>query len=259
MAQWKNIIDEQARRRFQQQRQQKQQQFAYASDDDSDANGNANANANGDSLTGDMSGPGFTYKLPARYSSFGNNDDVPFAVGPSHPFFYEKNPNGDRMMAETADAAATLAEGGSLTKSDAPMLTYRNVLNADADSIHLNSDGIPTYKVKAPMNINPKIIPYDYAVNLADDSDTADNSYEQSKSQDVLTREDIQKLVESLQRNGQGKAIVNVLKPFTQSMQQNDVAKKPVDLNSAWVVAVIAGVSAALTVGLLAIGIGWYT
>lgn len=110
------------------------------------------------------------------------------------------------------------------------------------------------------MNINPKIIPYDYAVNaVVADTDSADNSYEQSKSQDVLTREDIKKLVENLQRKGQGKAIVNVLQPFTQSMQQNDVAKKPVDLNSAWVIAVIAGVSAAFTVGLLAIGIGWYT
>lgn len=245
LSQWKNIIDEQARRRFQQQRQ-KQKQFAYANGDDSDANGNSEH----DALTDDVSGPGFTYKLPVHYSSFGNE----FAVGPENPKFYEKNPNTERVMAEAAAAAAaTLAEGGSLSKSDAPMLTYRNVLNSEADSVHLNSDGIPTYKVKAPMNINPKIIPYDYA------SDTIDNSYEQSKSQDVLTREDIQKLVENLQRNGQGKAIVNVLQPFTQSMQQNDVAKKPVDLNSAWVVAVIAGVSAALTVGLLAIGIGWYT
>lgn len=131
-SQWKNIIDEQARRRLQAQRQ-RQQQFAYAAngdDGDSDANG---------SLTDDMSGPGFTYKLPAQYSSFGNDDDVPFAVGPSHPKFYEKNPNTDRTMSAAA-AAATLAEGGSLMKpSDANMLSYKNVLNSDADSIvHLN-------------------------------------------------------------------------------------------------------------------------
>lgn len=258
MSQWKNIIDEQARRRFQQERQ-KQQQFAYANGEDSDANGNTDR----DSLTDDMSGPGFTYKLPVHYPSFDSYDENAFAVGPEHPKFYEKNPNTERVMAKAAAAAAaaaaTLAEGGSLTKSDASMLTYRNVLNSEADSVHLNSDGIPTYKVKAPMNISPKIIPYDYsAINLAD-SDSADNSYEQSKSQNVLTREDLQKLVENLQLKGQGEAIVNVLQPYTQSMQQNDVAKKPVDLNSAWVVAVIAGVSAALTVGLLAIGIGWYT
>lgn len=218
LAQWKNIIDEQARRRFQQQRQK--QQFSYS---------------NGDSLTDEASGPGFTYKLPVQYSSFGNEDEVPFAVGPSHPKFYEKIANTN------ADA----------TKTE-PVLTYKNVLNSENDPVHLTSDGIPSYKVKAPMNVNPKIIPYDEALNA-----DLDNSYEMSKSQDVLTREDLQKLFESLQRKGQGKAIVNVLQPLTQS--QNDVAKKPVDLNSAWVIAVIAGVSAAFTVGLLAIGIGWYT
>lgn len=141
LSQWKNIIDEQARRRFQQQRQ-RQQQFAYAANGDTDGDGDATGNINHDSLslTDDVSGPGFTYKLPAHYSSFGNNEDeVPFAVGPSHPKFYEKNPNTERTMSAAA-ASATLAEGGSLLKSgDSNMLTYKNVLNSDADPIvHLN-------------------------------------------------------------------------------------------------------------------------
>lgn len=137
LAQWKNIIDEQARRRFQQQRQ-RQQQFAYAANGD-DGDSDSNGNGNRDSLTDDMSGPGFTYKLPVHYSSYGNDDDVPFAVGPAHPKFYEKNPNTERTMSAAA-AAATLAEGGSLIKSgDLPMLTYKNVLNSDTDSVvHLN-------------------------------------------------------------------------------------------------------------------------
>lgn len=218
LAQWKNIIDEQARRRFQQERQQ--QQFAYS---------------NGDSLTDEVSGPGFTYKLPVHYSLYGTDDEIPFAVGPSHPKFYEKIGN-------------TVQEP---TKTD-PLLTYKTVLNAENDPVHLTSDGIPSYKVKAPMNINPKIIPYEDALN-----EDIENSYEKSKSEDVLMREDLKKLFENLQRKGQGHAIVNLLQPSIQS--QNDVAKKPVDLNSAWVIAVIAGVSAAFTVGLLAIGIGWYT
>lgn len=180
-----------------------------------------------------MSGPGFTYKLPVQYSSFGSEDEIPFAVGPGHPKFYEKIPNTNKEPAKTGQQ----------------MPTYKSVLNSENDPVHLTSDGIPSYKVKAPMNVNPKIIPYD-------DTDT-DNSYEMSNSQDVLTREDLKKLFENLERKGQGKAILNGLQPFTQL--QNDVAKKPVDLNSAWVIAVIAGVSAAFTVGLLAIGIGWYT
>lgn len=216
---WKNIIDEQARRRFQQQRQK--QQFPFANDDDT--------------VTDEISGPDFTYKLPMQYSSFGNENEKPFAYGPNHPKFYEKIPPVNKNSAKIET-----------------IHTYKNVLNSEIDPVHLTSDGIPSYKIKAPMNVNPKIIPYDEALNA-----DVDDSYEMSKSQDVLTREDLKKLFENLQRKGQGKAIVNVLQPFTQS--QNDVAKKPVDLNSAWVIAVIAGVSAAFTVGLLAIGIGWYT
>lgn len=219
LTQWKNIIDEQARRRFQQQRQK--QQFAFSND--------------GDSLTEEMSRPDFTYKLPVQYSSFGSEDEIPFAVGPGHPKFYDKIPNTNKDPAKTEQ-----------------MMSYKNVLNSENDPVHLTSDGILSYKVKAPMNVNPKIIPYDDALN----ADT-DNSYEMTNSQDVLTREDVEKLLENLERKGQGKAILNGLQPFTQS--QSDVAKKPVDLNSAWVIAVIAGVSAAFTVGLLAIGIGWYT
>lgn len=216
---WKNIIDEQARRRFQQQRQQ--QQYSYS---------------NNEQLTDEGSGPGFTYQLPVQYPPFSSNDDdVPFAIGPGHPKFYEK------VGSSIKDSV----------KSDA-VLTYKNVLGAENDPVHLTSDGIPSYKVKAPMNVNPKIIPFDDASNV-----DIENSYEMSKSKDILTREDLKKLFENLERKGQGKTIANMLPPFTQS--QNDVAKKPVDLNSAWVIGVIAGVSAAFTVGLLAIGIGWYT
>lgn len=221
LAQWKemkNIIDEQARRRFQQERQQ-QQQYSFP---------------NNEQLADEVSGPGFTYRLPIQYSPFTNDEEPPFAVGPGHPKFYEKI--GHPIKDSTA-------------KSE-PVFTYKNVLGSENEPVHLTSDGI-FHKVKAPMNVNPKIIPND-------DTDTdTENTYDISKSKDVLTREDLKKLFENLEQKGQGKAIVNVLQPFTQS--QNDVAKKPVDLNSAWVIGVIAGVSAAFTVGLLAIGIGWYT
>lgn len=95
------------------------------------------------------------------------------------------------------------------------------------------------------MDINPKIVPFE---------DSHGNSNEVSKSKDVMTREDLQKLLENLQKKGQEEAIVNVY--------QNDVFKKHMELDAAmgmYVIALIAGVSAAVTVGLLAIGIGWYT
>lgn len=194
---------------------------------------------NGESLTEEVSGSGFTYKLPIQYPSFANGE-IPFAVGPGHPKYYEKNENSN------INAAASDPDS---------VLSYKTSLNTENDSpVRLSSDGIPSYKIKAPMNINPKIIPYDDALNA-----DFDNSYEMSKSKDVLTRDDLKKLVENLEQNGQGEAIMNLFQPGAQIQTQNDVAKKPVDLNSAWVIAVIAGVSAAFTVGLLAIGIGWYT
>lgn len=211
------IITEQARRRFQE--RQQQQQYSFQN--------------NNEQLTDEGSGPGFTYKLPIQYSPFSSeNDDVPFAIGPGHPNFYEKNGNSFKDS----------------IKSN-PIITYKNVLSTENDPVHLTSDGIPSLKVKAPMNVNPKIL-----TDNLDDVDTENTYGSLSNSRDVITREDLAKLLENSERNGQGKAIVNVPKS-----SNNEVAKKPVDLNSAWVIAVIAGVSAAFTVGLLAIGIGWYT
>lgn len=217
----KNIIDEQARRRFQEQLHKKQL-----------------SQQSGEPLTEEVSGPGFTYELPIQYPYYPIDDEKPFAYGPGNPKYYEKT-----------DSTKTTA-GGSNGGID-PLITYKAILNGENETpARLSSDGIPSYKVKAPMNINPKIITYDEILNNEND-----NSYEISKSEDVAFRDDLQKLFENLNRKGQGQAIVNYLNP----MGQNDVAKKPVDLNSAWVIAVIAGVSAAFTVGLLAIGIGWYT
>ncbi|XP_031620178.1 uncharacterized protein LOC116338821 [Contarinia nasturtii] len=206
--------NEHARRRFQQ-RQQQQQHYSFPNDEP---------------LTDEVSGPGFTYKLPIQYQPYTSDDDeIPFAVGPNHPKFYEK-------IGNTFD---------SNSKSE-PIFTYKNRLAAESDPIYLTSDGYTSIKVKAPMNINPKIIP---SVDYSDDVDTENNSNDISKSKDVFMLDDLRKA----QRKGQGKAIANELQP------PNDVAKKPVDLNSAWVIAIIAGVSAAFTVGLLGIGIGWYT
>lgn len=179
--------------------------------------------------------PAFTYKLPIQYPFWSNDDETPFAVRPGNPKYYEEF--GGKEISVKTD----------------PLSTYQESLNIDNESpVGLSGDGIPFYKVKAPMNVNPNVIPYDE--KLKNDND---NSYEKSQSMDIPSRDDIQRLLKHLDKMGQGHAIVNHLNPLLHS--QNDVDKKPVDLNSAWVIAVIAGVSAAFTVGLLAIGIGWYT
>lgn len=95
------------------------------------------------------------------------------------------------------------------------------------------------------MEINPKVIGGDDALL---------NSNTPSKSKDVMSRDDLKMLVEKLQKNNQEEAVVNAYK--------SDVLKKRMETNTAvgmYVIALIAGVSAAVTVGLLAIGIGWYT
>lgn len=72
------------------------------------------------------------------------------------------------------------------------------------------------------------------------------------------TRDDLRSLVEKLQQNGQDNAILNT----AQYPQRNEVIKKHIEIDAAfgmYVVALIAGVSAAFTVGLIALGIGWYT
>lgn len=183
----------------------------------------------------EIAGPGFTYKLPLL-TDLPNDDMPPFAVGPGHPKYYERN----------EDAASDQSD------------TYKSVSNfADTElmaPVRLSSDGIPSYKIKAPMNVNPKISTYNDVLS----SVPSDNSFEVSKSKDVYSREDLRKLIENLDANDKENEIANLLQSNSEKLQA-DVEKQPVDLDSAWVIGVIAGVSAAVTVGLLAIGIGWYT
>lgn len=85
-----------------------------------------------------------------------------------------------------------------------------------------NVDRTPSVNIKAPMAVHPKV--------------------GGSNGRRVDTSES---------------AIIN----NGQYLQRSDVIKKHLDLNTVdiYVVAVIAGVSATLTVGLIAIGIAWYT
>lgn len=173
-----------------------------------------------DPVADEMSGPGFTYRLPIYYP--GQDDAEPFAVGPSNPKYYENDEYGKDLPPN---------------ESGLPSSIYYNILHDNEPPVRLSSDGIPSYKLKAPMDVNPK-------------TSFADNSYE-SKSKDVLYREDLNRL--EVQKKMQEEALANY---------QHDVLKKHMDLDAAmgmYVIALIAGVSAAVTVGLLAIGIGWYT
>lgn len=203
LAQLSNIIEEQARRRLQQQWQQKQQQKLFRHQKHPSV----------------VEADGFTYQLPMLKPS--STDDIPFAIGPADPRFYDKFEMGN-----------------------APASIYKNTLKTDDEPPRSPADGVPTYKVKAPMEINPKI-------TVGEDGLL--ESKPASKGKDVITRDDLKKLVESLHKTNQEEAVVNI---------QGDVLKKRMDSDPAvgmYVIALIAGISAAVTVGLLAVGIGWYT
>lgn len=203
LAQLSNIIEEQARRRLQQQWQQKQQQKLLR-----------------DQYPSEMDGDGFTYQLPFNKPSL--SDDIPFAVGPSDPRFYEKTEQVKILVPD-----------------------FKTKIDVEDDTVETAHDGIPSYRPKAPMEVDPKI---DIDENGLYESNMP------SKSKDVMSRDDLQVLVEKLQKNNQQEAVVNAM--------HTDVLKKRVDTNPAvgmYVIALIAGVSAAVTVGLLAVGIGWYT
>lgn len=222
LAQLSNIIEEQARRRLHQQWQQKQQQKLLR-----------------DQYPSEIIGDGFTYRLPIVKSS--SSDDIPFAVGPSDPRYYESD-SGSSSSSNNANNANN-ANNNQYPQQSSNF--NKNDLSKDVDSYRLSIDGIPSNRPKAPMEVNPKINIDDnglYEANMA------------SKSKDVMSRDDIKMLVEKLQQNNQQEAIVNAF--------ETDVLKKRMDTNPAvgmYVIALIAGVSAAVTVGLLAVGIGWYT
>lgn len=88
----------------------------------------------------------------------------------------------------------------------------------------------PVYKLKAPMHVNPKIV--NSLDNYSSKTGVADKL-----SKTVATGE-------AAAMNG-----------------RSGVSQRPLDIDSMgmYIVALIAGISAAVTVGLIAVGIGWYT
>lgn len=219
LAQLSNIIEEQARRRFQiqlqQQQIQQQQQKHY--------------HGQSSGLHQEIAAPGFTYQFPTKTENV-FEAKIPFAVSPADPRYYEssENVNDQRKMQSTYEE------------------DYQELLAKEDEAPIKGSDGVPSYKLKAPMEVRPKIL---------STSDT-------SKSTDVMTREDLKSLVEKLQKNGQEGAIINKGQYLKNRVEQDMITKTQLEMDAAmgmYVVALIAGVSAAVTVGLIALGIGWYT
>ncbi|KAG4074101.1 hypothetical protein HA402_014306 [Bradysia odoriphaga] len=213
LSQLTNIIEEQARRHYQQQLQhQKNLQMKHQHN-------------HGPSPPDDdffQRTPAFSYEFPEKTSS---DDTIPFAISPADPRFYDSTTElRDNYERSQDDNVQYAVEQNKLSQSQS------------------TDDKVPSYKMKAPMEVKPKT-----------------NNNLSSKSMDVFTRNDLKLLYEELQKNGQEDVIIN---SGLNGRFRSDVIKKHMEMDSAtgmYVVALIAGVSAAVTVGLIALGIGWYT
>lgn len=211
IAQLNNIIEEQARRRFQQQ---------YAQHHFSQYHHQHSANSPSE-ISGE---PSFTYHFSDNVEA--SNNALPFAVNPSDPRYYEPNTRSSVGAISYEDDYQEIDDSRSKQQSDGIQ---------DSKTF----DQVTYYKLKPPMPINPKIpIPNNDVRNSV--------------------RNDLKALVEKLQRDSQTNAIINgeILH------DKSDVVKKQMSLDGTvgmYIVALIAGISAAVTVGFIALGIGWYT
>ncbi|GAB0097013.1 neural proliferation differentiation and control protein 1 [Sergentomyia squamirostris] len=101
-------------------------------------------------------------------------------------------------------------------------------------------DEVPYYRIKGPINVNPPL----KQIELDDSNEAVSR-----EMQGLLT-----KLSHGMPNGG------SVLDPNL--LARHDVIQKPMEIEAPvgmYVVALVAGVSAAITVGLLAVAIGWYT
>lgn len=220
--QWKNGYDEQARRRFQQKRQQQQQLHHLHQSDDT--------------LTDDMLGPAFTYKLPVDVAPYDNDAMPPFAVGPGNPKYYEKL---DTMATAQID----------------PYKGASGLDDWDNDAAgQVAGNDVPPFQMLGSDRLGSKLLTYGDVLQM-----DRDRTYDTSLAKDIYSRDDIRKMIESWANNRRPPTGDDALLQSSPEKLIADVDRQPVDLDSAWVIGVIAGISAAFTVGLLAIGIGWYT
>lgn len=195
-----SLIEEQARRRFLQQLQLQQQKIYSPL-------------LNQDAIMPSLNTE-FTYEFPSKQIE-NLNEDIPFAVNPSDPRYYEKTTK-------------------HLTKQHTEN-DYDDSSLKDDETVKTSSDGVPYLKLKAPMNVNPKFLEYPAL---------------SSKSRDIMTREEINGMLEQLKKDDE------------KNTGRSDVIQKPMDIDSVmgmYVVALVAGISAAITVGLISLGIAWYT
>lgn len=168
----------------------------------------------------DESSQEFTYDFPINNIPIRENDPITFAVSPDDPRYYKSTP---KQIVKTESVED---EYGEIPNNEVALKTSLN------DDAYL--------KLKAPMNVNPKLGDYPGS----------------SLSRDVLSRHDLNGMIEKLQNRH------NDFGSHKGTSHKSDVIQKPIEQHGAmgmYIVALVAGISAAVTVGLIGLGIAWFT
>lgn len=148
-----------------------------------------------------------------------------FAYGPKDPRYWMSEPYKPRQLIKTQQQP-TIEEYETEVEEEPTHIT--KILQ---QQIKQPTDAVPTFNVKAPMIPKPKL-------QSTKQGTTIDNNKNENQ------QEQTEKMVADQKR------------------QQQSVVQKPMKLDDGigiYVVAMIAGVSAAITVAVIAVGLGWYT
>lgn len=286
------------RERQQQERYRQQSWDDSAEEADYDnSNGNANGNSNTNNINPNNnlydqydSNPNVEFSYKYATNELSGDDDVnariPFAVGPSDPRFYaeDNQVNQDDDDDDNSLDSPAMEEYEEYKPAESKSVSAYQVTPAPAVD-GLNGGIIPETAavpdrtaVLAPTPIETskllensvisttfhRIKPQTAAAAaVAGVSVTPMKTMPMQQNEDIAsnTRHDIGALIEKLQKEGNSAAILNTHgEPFGQDAHV--VVRQHMGMESEmgmYVVALIAGVSAAITVGLIALGIAWYT
>ncbi|XP_055858772.1 uncharacterized protein LOC129921112 isoform X2 [Episyrphus balteatus] len=180
-------------------------------------------------------GVDFTYKFsPNNNDGTQNEERIPFAVDPSDPRFYEESPkmSEDDMFYEEADEEQPQQQQEQQQKQQ-PVKQVTQVETKPNNDVNY-------HRVKPPLDLTPM-------------------KPVQNSASNGRGRDDINALIDKLQKEGKAGAIVN---SQIKGHDEHVVVRQHMGIEGdmgMYVVALIAGVSAAVTVGLIALGIAWYT
>ncbi|XP_055918223.1 uncharacterized protein LOC129950342 isoform X2 [Eupeodes corollae] len=173
----------------------------------------------------------FTYKFAPNTNNDGtqNEERIPFAVDPSDPRFYEEGPKMSDDLSSFYDE----------DEEQQQQQQQQQVKQVPVQEPKQNTD-VNFHRVKPPVDLTPM----KPVQNLASNG---------------RGRDDINALIDKLQKEGKAGAIVN---SQINGHDEHVVVRQHMGIEGdmgMYVVALIAGVSAAVTVGLIALGIAWYT